>query len=140
MNARLVERQLALAAVALVATLGSLALDGEGPADPRARVQPAPAPGSDWYEASVATSGPRYGRVTACGITLTRRTRGITHPLLPCGARIVVAHRGREVETRVIDRGPFGKAYDFTLTPALASELAVTRVDAVRWRFSTGKR
>ena len=140
MNARLLERQLALAGVALVATLGSLALDGESAAEPRPRAQRAPTPGSDWYEASVATSRPRYGQLTACGITLTRRTRGITHPLLPCGARVVVARRGREVETRVIDRGPFGKAYDFTLTPALASELAVTRVDAVRWRFSTGKR
>ena len=139
MNPHLLERQAALAGVALVATLGSLALDrasaGEPPTVPD-EATPLPAAGT-WYEAAVGTYGPGlYGRTTDCGVKLTRNTVGIAHPVLPCGARIVVEHRGRQRETRVVDRGPYRGSHEFDLTQRLANELGINGVEIVRWRFA----
>jgi rare lipoprotein A (peptidoglycan hydrolase) len=136
-NAKLLERQVALGGVALLAALGSLALDRS--AKPRAAqpVPPAPPVAGRTYEAAVGVYGPGFfGRTTTCGVELGRRTRGVAHPVLPCGARIIVSYRGREVEARVVDRGPYGTAQDFALTQALAADLGVAGVQIVRWRFA----
>jgi hypothetical protein len=137
----LLERQLALGGVAVLATLGVLTLDRAAEADP-----PAPAPveappvAGRWYEAPVGTYGPGlFGRTTDCQIRLTRATRGVAHPVLPCGARIVVAYGGREIDTRVIDKGPFGTGQEFALTQALAADLGLSGVEIVRWRFTEGR-
>jgi hypothetical protein len=136
-NARLLERQVALGGVALLAALGALAvepLDGQENAPPRR--EPPPVAGR-WYEAAVGVYGPGFfGRTTPCGVALTKRTKGVAHPVLPCGARIVVAYGGREADTRVIDRGPYGSAQEFALTQALAGDLELSGVQIVRWRFS----
>ena len=139
MNARLLERQAALAAVALLAVLVALALAGrDSPAEPPAAIEPAPPAAGRWYEATVGTYGPGFfGRTTECGVELRRSARGVAHPVLPCGARIVVAHGDRQAETRVIDRGPYGSGQDFVLTQALAEELGVAGTRLVRWRFSS---
>jgi rare lipoprotein A (peptidoglycan hydrolase) len=57
-----------------------------------------------------------YGNKLACGGTLTPSTIGVAHKSLPCGTRVVFRHRGRTVQTRVIDRGPYvaGREYDLT--------------------------
>jgi rare lipoprotein A (peptidoglycan hydrolase) len=57
-----------------------------------------------------------YGRTTACGRTLTPSTIGVAHKSLPCGTRVRFHHRGRTVNARVIDRGPYaaGRTYDLT--------------------------
>lgn len=139
MSAHFLERQLALAAVALLAMLGSLALsrDGDG-ARPAATAQP-PAVAETWREAPAGpVADERYGATTTCGAELTREARGIVHPVLPCGARVVVSFDGREAETTVIDQGPVGAGEEFSLTAALAAELGVQGVQTVRWRFSTG--
>lgn len=141
MNAEHLERQLALGGIALLAALGSLALGRATEPDrlPGPRAEAPPVAGR-WYEAAVGVYGPGlFGRTTECGVPLTRRTRGVAHPVLPCGARIVVASGGREVETRVVDKGPFGAAQEFALTQALASDLGLRGVQIVRWRFSEGR-
>ena len=136
MNAGLLERQIALAAFALLMILVTLALFERGrggETTPRAAPPPA---AETWYEAAAGTLGEDfYGRTTACDVTLTQRTRGVAHPVLPCGARIVVWHDGREVETRVVDRAAYGSGQGLTLTQALADELGVTGVETVRWRL-----
>jgi hypothetical protein len=140
-NGRLVERQVALAAVALLAVLGGLALARSDAPD-----EPSPPPRAltvavPWNQAAVAVYGPGfYGRTTECGIRLTRQTAGIGHPQLPCGARIVVSHGGREIEARVIDRRSFGSREEFALTQALAARLGVTGIELVRWRFASDTR
>jgi hypothetical protein len=143
-NAKLLERQVALAGVALLAVLGSLALGradpGEAPSASEA-VPPAPPAVGRWYEAPVGAYGPGfYGRTTSCGVQLTPRTRGVAHPILPCGARLVVAFGGRTVETAVVDRGPYGPGREFALTQALAEELGLSGVRIVRWRFPERER
>jgi len=138
----LIERQAALAAVALLAALASLALTrGDGTTAPgSAPVGPAETSGETWYDATVGTYGPGlYGQTTACGQRLRPTLEGVAHGVLPCGARIVVSFGGRAVDTRVVDRGPKGTGQEFSLTQALAGRLGVSGIQTIRWRFSSGR-
>jgi rare lipoprotein A (RlpA)-like double-psi beta-barrel protein len=143
MSGALLERQAALAAVALVAALASLALTrGDGtPASSPSTAPGVPAVGpEEWFDARVGTYGPGlYGQTTACGQRLTQALEGVAHGVLPCGARIVVSFGGREVETRVVDRGPKGTGQEFSLTEALAGKLGMSGIETIRWRFSAGR-
>ena len=139
MKGQVLERLLALAAVALLATLVSLALgrDGDDAGDESA--SPPPTVAETWTDAPAGpVADDRYGGTTTCGAELTRELRGVVHPVLPCGARIVVAFGGREAETEVVDQGPVGAGEEFSLTAPLAAELGVDALQTVRWRFSTG--
>jgi hypothetical protein len=136
-NPKLLQRQVALAAVALVATLGSLALDRAEAGDGAGRAEAVPPVRGRWYEAVVGTFGPGlYGRTTACGIKLSRDTSGIAHPELPCGVKVVLENGGREVQTAVVDKGLVGARHDFDVTQALGDDLGISGVQLVRWRFS----
>jgi rare lipoprotein A len=127
-----VQRLVALAAVALLAGALALALAG-GPDADGGELQPV----GRWYEARVAPYGPGlYGRPTACGPELTRATRGIAHPVLPCGAKLFLSYGDREVATEVVDRGPHTQGREFEVTEALAEELGLAGVQALRWRFA----
>ena len=66
--------------------------------------------GATWYGPGL------YGNQTACGQVLRPNTVGVAHRSLPCGTAVKFAYRGREIVTRVIDRGPFsdGNAWDLT--------------------------
>lgn len=56
-----------------------------------------------------------FGNRTACGQTLTKETWGIAHRTLPCGTLLHLVHKGRAVNVRVVDRGPFsGATVDLT--------------------------
>ena len=141
MNAELLERQVALAGVALLAALGTFALGHRAAPQEPSRARAALTVAVPWREAAVGVYGPGfYGRTTECGIRLTRRIAGVAHPELPCGAWIVLSHGGREVEARVVDRGSFGSGEEFALTQALAARLDVAGIELVRWRFASGTR
>ncbi len=64
-----------------------------------------------------------YGRKTACGKKLTRRTLGVAHRTLPCGAKVEIYTAGRRVTVPVIDRGPFTRGVSWDLTYATAKSL-----------------
>jgi rare lipoprotein A (peptidoglycan hydrolase) len=66
--------------------------------------------GATWYGPGL------YGNTTACGQVLRPTTLGVAHRSLPCGTRVRFLYRGRQIVTRVIDRGPFsaGHAWDLT--------------------------
>lgn len=68
------------------------------------------AAGATWYGPGL------YGNHTACGQVLRPRTMGVAHRRLPCGTAVKFVHRGRQLVTRVIDRGPYtaGNAWDLT--------------------------
>jgi rare lipoprotein A (peptidoglycan hydrolase) len=137
-NPALVRRQLALGGVALLAALGALS-HGRAPAvvGGGAASASSVAPDVRWYEALAGAYGQGlYGRTTACGVTLTRETRGIAHPVLPCGAKILVLYGARTEETRDVDRGPYAAGHAFDLTQALADDLGVRGIQPVRWRFA----
>jgi hypothetical protein len=129
----LLQRQAALAAGALLATLGVLAL-GEGDEQP-APLQP-PEVSIEWQRAVVGILPARAdGRETACGTRLGAGTIGVAHPLLPCGADLVVEHQGTEVRAEVVDRAVTADGAEFLVTRALARELGLDGETPIRWRF-----
>jgi hypothetical protein len=74
---------------------------------------------ASWY-------GPGFwGRKTACGIRLRKRTVGVAHKTLPCGTQVEMYYRGKVATVPVIDRGPFKKGRDWDLTQAAAKRLGV---------------
>ncbi|MFY9488324.1 MAG: septal ring lytic transglycosylase RlpA family protein [Solirubrobacterales bacterium] len=64
-----------------------------------------------------------YGRRTACGTKLTKRTQGVAHKSLPCGTRVELYIGGRTATVPVIDRGPFVRGVAWDLTYATAKSL-----------------
>ncbi len=133
MRAGLARRQAALAGVALVGALGAIALtriDGEEAAAP-------PPVAVEWQEARVGVLAPE-SEATDCGVTVEPATVGIAHPVLPCGARLVLERAGTRAESEVIASGPVGEGRAFDLTPALAQRLGVAGEEVVRWRFAEG--
>jgi hypothetical protein len=134
-NPALIQRQAALAAGALVATLGVLALGApdEQPSEPL----PTPGVAVRWERGVVGILAPdAYAHETSCGVELDSGTVGVAHPLLPCGVDLILAHGHKEIRTEVVERGPVPRGRDFELTRALADELGVERTEAIRWRFA----
>lgn len=135
MNAALVRRQAALAGVALVAALTALALTRLEDGDRSETAVPLNTP--RWQEAVASSYGPgRYGQQTACGVELAPETRGLAHPVLPCGVDILVSFQGKTARAEVLDRGPHGGGSEFELTEALAQDLGLSGTQQIRWRFA----
>ena len=133
MSPALLQRQAALAAGALLCTLGVLALRERGDEPPPARV----GPNIRWESAVVGLlPADAYERKTTCGIELDSGTLGVAHPLLPCGVDLVLALNGREVRTEVVERAPVEPGRAFDVTKALADELGLRAPREIRWRFA----
>ncbi|MBA2358247.1 MAG: hypothetical protein H0V84_07465 [Actinobacteria bacterium] len=137
MSPALAQRELALAGVALLAVLVSLALGGTG-SDAKDRGVPRPVTvgGAGWYEALAAPREGPYGGRSACGRVIRRETLGVAHPVLPCGAKIFISFDGKQVLTQIVDRGPDEPGLDFEISTALARRLALTGVQRIRWSFA----
>jgi len=133
------QRMIALAAVAFAATLGALALtsagNGSGAAATGARA--VPAPGGGWYTALAGSRGAAGdAERTTCRLVLTGRSLGVTHPVLPCGALIYLEYGGTEVLTAVIDTKLKEPGRQFELTEVLAQRLGLDGTQEIRWRFA----
>ncbi|MGH3006612.1 MAG: hypothetical protein ACRDOS_12100 [Gaiellaceae bacterium] len=137
MKAALLQRQAALAGVALLAALGVVAIGGAGDGPAQPTQEPPPASRAEWEEANVSVLGTeRIGQATACGVTLAAETVGVAHPVLPCSVELVLSANGREVRAPVVEQGGVGEGVAFELTPALAQQLGVTGAGTIRWRFA----
>jgi rare lipoprotein A len=129
---RLAQREVALAAVALLAAAIALAVT----AKTRSQSSDLPAAYGS-YPALAASSGlAAIGKRTACGTIIRATTEGVAHPVLPCGARIYISYRGKHVLTQVIDRGPTAPGRQLELTAALARLIGLTGVQRVRWSYA----
>jgi rare lipoprotein A len=64
-----------------------------------------------------------YGHHLACGGTLKPGTIGVANKTLPCGTRITLHNKGRTLNVRVIDRGPYVGGRYFDLTAATKAKL-----------------
>ena len=64
-----------------------------------------------------------YGGALACGGTLSPSTMGVAHKSLPCGTKLTIRYHGRQVRTKVIDRGPYVAGREFDLTSATKLKL-----------------
>jgi hypothetical protein len=130
----LLVRQAALAGVALLAALGALALggeDGRGVTSLPDQVETE----APWQEAVVGVRG-RPGRRTTCGTLLGPKTAGVIHPVLPCGARLVLRSGQRMETAEVVDRAAAGPGRDFGVTRTLATRLGLDGDTRIRWRFA----
>lgn len=131
MRPALARRQAALAGVALVGALGAIALTRSGD-DPEPPPQQATV---EWREARVGILA-APGEATACSGSLALSTAGVAHPVLPCGAELLLEHEGRRARAEVVARITVGGGRTFDVTPALARRLGIAAEAVVRWRFA----
>ena len=78
-----------------------------------------------------------YGRMTACGVRMTRTLLGVAHKKLKCGTKVAVLYKGRRIDVPVVDRGPFRHGTKYDLTAATAQALGFDHTDrlgAIRLR------
>ena len=139
MPAAVAERLLGLAAVALLGGLIALAVIEQRSDDASATPSPtgAIAPGGGWYSALAASRGPAGdAERTSCGLILTDKSFGVTHPVLPCGAKLLLRFGGQTVLTEVIDHRLKSAGRQFELTERLAIELGLDGTQAIDWRFA----
>ncbi len=139
MHPAVAQRLLGLAAVALLAGVIALAVierggDGAGAA-------PAPvgavAPGGGWYAALAASRGPAGdAERTTCGLILTDKSLGVSHPVLPCGAKLLLRFGGQTVLTEVIDNKLKTAGHQFEPSERLAFLLGLDGTQQVDWRFA----
>jgi rare lipoprotein A (peptidoglycan hydrolase) len=106
----------------------SRALTADGIVGPmtRAKFRPRKRRTATWYGPGL------YGNEMACGGKLTRGTFGVAHKTLPCGKRVTLAHGGRIVIARVVDRGPFTKGVAYDLTEKTARSLRMSSTSNLR--------
>jgi rare lipoprotein A len=64
-----------------------------------------------------------YGNKLACGGTLEPSTIGVANKSMPCGTKLTLRYRGKEVDAKVIDRGPYSGDREFDLTEATKNKL-----------------
>jgi hypothetical protein len=64
-----------------------------------------------------------YGFKMACGGRLSPGTIGVAHKSMPCGTKLTLRLGGREVQARVVDRGPYVGGREFDLTAATKARL-----------------
>lgn len=127
-------RQLALAAVALVAVVAALAT--ERGIDPPA-TRPAvllPLDGA-WEQARGAPLADTAA-VRGCSLVVTRETLAVTHPTLPCGLRVVIEVGDAVASVQVAGRAPIVPGTAFGLTPALARQLRVKAPRDLHWALA----
>ena len=135
MTRRLAQREVALAAVALLAAVIALAVS----AKTRSDTSDLPAAYGS-YPARAGSSGTAaFGKRTACGTIIRAKTEGVAHPVLPCGAKIYISYHGKHVLTQVIDRGPYVPGRQFDLTEALARLIGLTGVKEIRWSYAAAQ-
>ena len=139
MSLSVLQRTIALAAVALVAVVGGART---GASRQRGRHAPGDAQQvtvaeTGWYTALAGSRGAaRDAERTTCRRILTGRSLGVSHPVLPCGAKIFISYGGTEVLTEVIDSRMKRPGRQFELTEALAQRLGIEGTQQIRWRFA----
>jgi rare lipoprotein A len=85
------------------------------------------------YRRSIATLyGPGfYGKQTACGVILRRRTIGVANRTLPCGTDVQIYYNGNVITAPVIDRGPYAHHANWDLTMATGRALGMLDTEVI---------
>jgi predicted RNA-binding Zn-ribbon protein involved in translation (DUF1610 family) len=134
MTLTVTQRAAALAAVALLAAIIPLAVTHRD----LGRGDDAKLPEAiGWTTALAAPYGPSSARRrTSCGQELTKETRGVAHPVLPCGVKVFIQFHGHRVLTQVIDRGPKVPGRTFDISEGLAKEIGLHGTQRIRWAYA----
>jgi hypothetical protein len=133
----LAQRLIVLAAVALLGATSALAvIERRAAKSPTDALTSAPAP-AGWNTAFAASRGPAGdAQRTTCGQILSAESLGVTHPVLPCGAKLVLRRGGTQVLTEVIDNQLVEPGLQLEVTEALAELLDITETVELEWRFA----
>lgn len=132
------ERLVLLAAVALLGGVVAVAL-GERRAEDALPASLTGAPtASGWNRAFAGSRGPAGdAQRTTCGQVLTNDSLGLTHPVLPCGAKLVVRRGDTLILTEVIDNDLVDTGRQLEVTEGLATMLGLEGTEEIEWRFAT---
>ena len=131
------QRLVLLAGVALVAAVSAMAVIEQRATDPgSAAFTSAPAP-AGWNTAFAGSRGASGdAQRTTCGQVLAPESLGATHPVLPCGAKVVFRYGDTQVLTEVIDNALVEPGRQLEVTEALASILGLDGTVELEWRFA----
>jgi hypothetical protein len=134
----LAQRLLVLAAVALLAAVASVAIVSQrGTNESAAALTSAPAP-AGWNVAFAGSRGPTGdAQRTTCGQVLSPESLGVTHPVLPCGAKVILRSGNKQVLTEVIDNALVEPGRQLEVTDKLAELLGIDGTVELEWRFAT---
>jgi predicted RNA-binding Zn-ribbon protein involved in translation (DUF1610 family) len=127
-----------LAATALVAAVGAAAAVEQLAADEGgAALTSAPAP-AGWNIAFAGSRGPvGDAQRTTCGQVLAPQSLGVTHPVLPCGAKVILRSGDTQILTEVIDNALAEPGRQLEVTEELARMLRIDGTVELEWRFAT---
>jgi len=127
-----------LAAVALIAAVAAMAIVSQrGTDEGAAALTSAPAP-AGWNIAFAGSRGPAGdAERTTCGQVLAPQSLGVTHPVLPSGAKVILRSGDRQVLTEVIDNALVEPGRQLEVTDALAKMLGIDGTVELEWRFAT---
>jgi hypothetical protein len=132
------QRLLVLAAVAFLAAVAAVAIveqrdAGEG----EAALTSAPAP-AGWNVAFAGSRGATGdAQRTTCGQLLAPQSLGVTHPVLPCGAKVILRSGDTQILTEVIDNALVEPGRQLEVTESLAAMLEIEGTVELEWRFAT---
>jgi predicted RNA-binding Zn-ribbon protein involved in translation (DUF1610 family) len=134
----LVQRLALLAAVALVAGVAAAAIVEQRATDESAAaLTSAPAP-AGWNVAFAGSRGPTGdAQRTTCGQVLAPESLGVTHPVLPCGAKVILRSDDKQVLSEVIDNALVEPGRQLEVTEELAALLEIEGTVELEWRFAT---
>jgi hypothetical protein len=136
----LTQRLLLLGAVALLAAVAALAAVERLPESGTAAFTSAPAP-AGWNTAFAGSRGPvGDAQRTTCGQVLAPESVGVTHPVLPCGVKVVLRYGETQVLTEVIDNALVEPGRQLEVTESLAQTLGIDDTVELEWRFATESR
>ena len=131
-------RLVLLAAVALVAAVAAAAIvEQRQPDADAAALTSAPAP-AGWNVAFAGSRGaPGDAQRTTCGQVLAPQSLGVTHPVLPCGTKVILRSGDTQILTEVIDNALAEPGRQLEVTDELASMLGIEGTVELEWRFAT---
>lgn len=138
MTPSLPQRLVVLSAVALLAAVTAVAVvERSTRASTPLGMATAVAPGG-WNTAFAGSRGAvGDAQRTTCGQVLTARSLGVTHPVLPCGAKVVLRNGDEQILTEVIDNKLVESDRQLEVTEKLATLLGLQGTQEIQWRFAT---
>ena len=123
-----------LLAAALLLGLGAALGIHYAKAEPTAAIQPA---SETWFDALAGSRGPAGdAERTTCGLILTQRSLGVTEPVLPCGAKVLIRFGDHTFLTSVIDNRLKVAGRQFEVTEALAERMGLDGTQRIEWQFA----
>lgn len=128
-------RPAALGLIALVALLAAVATERRvDPPHPRPAVV---LPESGKWQVAVAAALPAGTTPTGCGLGVPPGTLAVSHPVLPCGVRVVLEAGDVTASVQVGGRAAAAGGAAFGLTPELARVLRLGNgPHSVRWALA----